>query len=334
MSTIETDVSRRKFLQVAVAGLATILLAACSPSETPPRLDLGKQRLNDELDKLPNSAIKSLLLARVKPFYGSSPLKSINYNGQEIKVYNPAVVLKTANTNEVRGEVTPRSSFLTSDPLFPTRETLIRVPYPGIVLDSEKATIPAGNLAKDGTPLVDVLFPTDRPFYEGLNPVITITTPDPSFIKPQFRQKYKNLERFVYIKEVCSLLLVDVLIQESVKRMHDLGLNITMEVRTPRGAKRPAEALIQSLVIINNTMGRFAASFDLAGYLVAFKATEGTEIDDPTNMDAGFLKVRPSMQTAVLGTSAKDILYNSLRWVLNTPEANQLAHVGNINLLP
>lgn len=82
-------------------------------------------------------------------------------------------------------------------------------------------------------------------------------------------------------------------------------------------------------------MGRFAACFDLAGYLLAFKATEGTEIDDPNNMDPGLAKVRPSMQTVALGTSTVDILYNSFRWVLSTPDASsQLVHVGDIKKLP
>lgn len=338
MSIPEAFLSRRDFLRVAIKAtiFAPNLLAACKSIESPLKPDSGKQKLNDELDKLPDSPIKSFLQTRVKPLYGPNPPKSINYDGQEIKVYNPTVILKTINTNSVRGLVAPRSSsFITPEPLLPTKETQIRIPYLGVVLDSEKATIPAGNLAKDGTPLVDIYFPTDKPLYEGLSPVITITTPDPSFIKPEFRQLYKNFERFTYIKEACSLLLVDILIEETIKKMHGLGLNITMEVKTPSGVRKQAEGLIQSLSIINNTMGRFAASFDLAGYLLAFKATEGTEIDDPNNIDAGFAKVRPSMQTAVLGTSATDILYNCLRWVLSTPEANsQLAHVGNINNIP
>ncbi|MBU1000404.1 hypothetical protein KKE78_03355 [Patescibacteria group bacterium] len=329
--------------------LAPSLLTTCTPSKPPTptptvqpetgipqKPEQGKQRLNDELGQLPDSVVKSLLFARVKPFYEPNPPKSVNYDGLEVKVSEPVVVLKTINTNQVTGLFSPRdSSFTTLEPLYPTKATLIRLPYIGLVLDSEKSGIPTANLAEDGTPLIDIDYPTNIPLYEGFSPVITITTPDPSFIKPEQRQLYTNFERFAYIKEACSSLLVDILIEESVKKMHGLGLNITMEVRTPNGGKRQTEALTQSLSIVNNALGRFAAVIDLAGYLLAFKAIERTDINDPNNMDAGFARVRPSMQAANLGTSPQDILYKSFYWALTTPEADkQLAHTGNLNSIP
>lgn len=299
------------------------------------KVDLGKQKLSTELDALPDSPIKTLLLGRVKPLYDSNPPKSINYDGLEIKVSNPKVILKTVNTNRVSGFFTPRdSSYITLEPLYPTRATRLRIPYLGLVLDSEKGTIPAENLAEDGTPLVDIEFPTDKVLYEGFSPVITITTPDPAVIKPEFRQLYRNFERFAYIKEACSALLIDILIEETVKKMHSLGLNITVETRTPSGTEKQAEALIHSLSIINNAQGRFAALIDLAGYLLAYKATEGTDIDDPHNMYPGLAKVRPGMQTINLGISSQEILYNSFHWALTTDASREFVHVGNINNIP
>lgn len=90
------------------------------------KIDLGKRKLNIELDELPNSSIKTLLLSRVKPLYSPNPPKSINYDGLEVKVSNPKVVLKTVNINRVSGFFTPRdSSFTTPEPLYPTRATSI-----------------------------------------------------------------------------------------------------------------------------------------------------------------------------------------------------------------
>lgn len=301
-----------------------------------PEEDLGKQKLNAELDQPPDSPIKTLLLNRVKPLYGPNPPKSLNYAGLEVKVSIPKVILKTENTKRVSGLFTPRdSSYTTPEPLYPTRATRLRIPYLGLVLASEKIDIPAENLAEDGTPLVDIDFPIDKALYEGFSPVMTITTPHPSIIKPGSRQLYKNFERFVYIKEACSALLVDILVEETVKKMHSLGLNITLEARTPGGTRRQAEALTQSLMIINNAQGRFAAVIDLAGYLLAYKAIEGTDVDDPNNMDPSFARVRPSMKAVNLGISPQDILYNSFHWVLTTPAASrEFAHAGNINNIP
>lgn len=301
-----------------------------------PTTDLDKQRLNTELDELPNSTVKSLLTARIKPLFGPHPPKSINYEGLEIKIAKSKVVSKTVNINEVRGLYSPRdSSFVTLEPLYPTKETTIRIPYLGLLLDSERSDIPVGNLAVDNTPLIDIVFPTDKPFYEGFSHVITITTPDPSVIEPEYRNLYRNFEKFAYVKEACSLLAIDILVEEIVKKMGNLGLNPTIEARTINGTRKQAEALAQSLSIINNAQGRLAAVIDLAGYLLAFKVLEGTKVDDPNNMDQGLLKLRPNMQAVNLGTSAQDILYNSFRWALTTPGSDKLlVHIGNINNIP
>lgn len=76
------------------------------------------------------------------------------------------------------------------------------------------------------------------------------------------------------------------------------------------------------------------AAIDLAGYLLAFKATEGTDMDNP-NTDPSFTKVHPGMQAVQLGTLPQDILYHSFHWAITTPEASeQLTHTGNINNIP
>ncbi len=321
--------------QISLVKDAALLLGTAGVVfvETQSKPDEGKRRLNEELDRLSDSPIKSLLAARVKPFFGSNPPKSVTYDGLDIKVSNPTVVLKTVNTDSASGVYTPRdSSFSTLEPLYPTKEVTLKIPYLGLVSDSEKATIPAANLASDGTPLIDMNFPVDKPFYEGITPVITITTPDSSFIKSADKQLFKNFERFGYVKEACSMLLLDIYFEETVKEMHALGLNITMETRAKNGTVRQAEGLVQSLTVLHNAGGRIAASIDLAAYLLAFKALEGVDINYSYTMDQG---VRQSMQAVSLGTSAQDILFNSFRWVLGTPDASkQLDHFGNIANIP
>lgn len=349
--------TRRQVLLLGLATIGAIITDACVPQspipatpdrrnpiptttsqpavETAQALDKGKQRLNEELDQLPNSPIKSLLISRVKPLFGLNPPASINYDGLDIKLFTSAVVLKTVNINSVSSLYTPRDSSFVSEPLYPTQTTTLRIPYQYLLLDSERSTIPAGNFATDGTPVVDIQFPTDKALYEGLKPVITITTPALSAVKPKDIQLFRNFERFVYIKEACSLLLLDIFIEETVKKMHSLGLNTTLEARTSNGTIKQAEALIQSLSLVNNSQGRFNAVIDIAGYLLAFRATEETDINDPNNMDPGFAKVRPSMQAVNLGTSPQDILSRSLLWSFTTPDADkQLVHVGNVNKIP
>lgn len=337
-----------KIARIIGALGAAWVMTSCTPTKPQPverpaivveisqRQDIGKQRLNQELDNLPDSVIKSLLTTRVKPLFSPNPPKSMTYEGLNIKISDPLVILKTVNTNSVSGFYTPRdSSGIRLESLYPTKEDSLRIPYLYLVLDSEKTTIPASNLSKDGTPFVDMTFPTDQALYEGLRPVITITTPDPSVVKTEYKQLYRNFERFAYIKEASSMLLVDLFITETVKKMNALGLSTTVETKTSGGEKKQAEALIQSLVGMNNLNGRLNAAFDIAGYLLAFKATEKTELNDPNNMDSSFLKVRPLMQTVDLGVSPQDILSRSLRWAITTPDADKyLTHVGNLKNIP
>ncbi|MCL5091123.1 MAG: hypothetical protein M1514_03880 [Patescibacteria group bacterium] len=319
-----------------------LLVTACTvpkpqsiKQEVKPGVDEGKKRLNEELDKLPDSIVKSLLFARIKPLFGPNPPEKLNYDGLDIKAANPAVILETVNTNSVSGHSTFRDISYKPDPLFPTKKTNIRFPYLGLVSDAEKPVIiPKDYLAKDGTILLDIVFSTDKPFIEGFSHSITVTAPDPSFVKPERRQNITNLERFCYIKEACSLLLIDIFTEETVKKIHELGLNIFLGARTQNKTKQ-AEVLTQSLAVLSNSLGRFTVAVDLGGYLLAFKAIEGTDIDNPDNFDPNFVKLMANIRSVTLGTSSQEVLYNSFDWSLNTPEASSLLHhLGTLNKIP
>lgn len=337
---------RRNFLKnLALGGVifaAPVFVTGCKsekrtapPIETPLGADIGKQRLIKELDKLPDSVVKSLLQARIKPLFGQNPPSSLNYDGLDIKLSRSAVVLKNLNANSVSGHFTPRDSSTTKlEPLFPTKNSTLRLPYRGLMLDTEKQNFPPRNLDTDGNLLIDVEFPIDKPFYEGLSPVITVVAPDPAVLVENNRQIYKNLERLVLVKEACTFLLVDIFISEAVRKMHEAGFDITIEAKDRSGKIRQGEALIQSLALANNALGRIAAAIDLGGYLLAFKAVEGTEID-PEKLDESFAMARSSMKAVELGTLPKDVLYNSFHWAITDPDASQqLHHVGNINKIP
>lgn len=183
--------------------------------------------------------------------------------------------------------------------------------------------------------MINITYPTNTPLYEGMDPQITMVSPDRTRADPSRRKLLENFERVTLIKEACAHLLFDLWVEEAVKTMHRLGLDPLVEVRQPNGQTKKAEAMIQSLVGFFDAKGRFAAALDLAGYLLGFKAIEGTELDDPNYTDANILKVVPKMRPVNLGTSGKEILTTSLNWAINTPEADTfLSHVGSLRSIP
>jgi hypothetical protein len=341
---MEGKISRRNFLIAIGAGL--LLPTACRPNsvstaenklqESTPFVDLGKQNLTEELDKLPDTPIKRLLQSRIRPLFGSNPPTKINYDGLQINLANPTVVLKTENINQVSGLYTLRANFKESfEAVYPTVETTLRLPYMGLLFNSEVSLFSKSDFGTDGTPLIDITFPVDKPLYSGLAPAITITTPDLLSVEPKYRQFYINMRRFSFVKEACSALLVDIYFETVIRKMHELGLSTTVSGRSVGEPVKQTEAITQSIAVINNHGGRMRAAIDMAGYLLAFKATKGTEIDDPNNTDENFAKLRPEMESAQLGITAQETLYKSFIWTLTTPKANELlAHAGNIAIIP
>lgn len=297
-------------------------------------VDLGKQRLIEEIDKLPESQIKSLLITRIKPFYQQNSPGSVMYQGTEIKVSTTKVDLLTQNSNRVHGEFRLRGSTFQAEQLHPTQPATIKFPYVDLLLESEKSVFPPQNIAADGTPFINLQFQIDKPIYEGILPLIILTTPDIGTIDPSLRQLLKNYGRFALIKESCSHLLVDLWMEEVIKRMVKLGLSTTIEARRANGSTKNAEIITQATNVIDALGGRFVAALDLAGYLLAYKAIEGGELDNPNLMDTNLLNARPSMQALSLGTTPEEILRSSLSWALTAPTATLLVHLGDLKKIP
>lgn len=335
---------RREFLRIlAAATLSGQLLIGSSEApkptpkptpEKPRELPLGKKKLNQEIDNLPPSPIKTLLVQRIRPYYILEYPRTVNFGGLEISIQNPQVQLRTENINQVSGRFTFRES-TPSEPLYPRQTAIVKIPYVGLILEREKGDIPPQNLAPDGTPLIEIVFEPGQPFYTGFSPFMEIATPDPKFVKPEYRKLYEVLERFIYLKEACSHLIFDLWTEEMVKKMRALGLRASIEAKRQDNTRATtAEVVSQSINEIHFNYGRIAAGIDLAAVIVASKAVEGTELVDPRFMDEKFKRVYPSIQGFSLGESPQDILYNSLRWALTTPEARLLHHVGNLDKIP
>lgn len=339
---------RREFLRLlggAGAALFSGFAVSCvepqpTPAQAPEKsreLSLGKKKLNQEIDNLPTSLIKTLLVQRIKPYYQIDYPRTINYAGVEVEIFEPRIRLATGEiANKVSGLFTAREGITSYvEPLYPLQTERIKVPYVGLLSEVEKRRLfPPQNIASDGTPFIEIIFSSSEgPFYAGFTPLIQIITPNPLLIKPEKRRTIEALERFAYIKEACSHLLFDLWTEEMAKKMQELGFRSTIEVRRRDGLPIAAEVVSSVATQINNFAGRMIAALDIASYLVAVKAAEGTELVDPQRTDENFRKAYSRMDVN-LGETAQNILYNSLRWALITPEAKLLDHVGDLTRIP
>jgi len=320
-----TTASRLSLLK-DIAIFAPGFLGACSskPSNSQLKTETsilalaGKLRLINELDTLPISVVEQLLSTRVRPIFEPKPA-SIKYDGLEVKIWDSSVVLEKTKEPNIESAFNLRlfSDHL-PESLFPKKSETRQIPYiDSIFTDSERNSLSTSR-AKDGTIMLDINFPADKPFYEGFSPEITIITPsNPESIRQADQKTFRNYERFSFIKEACRALLIDILTEETIKKMHNLGLDLKMEVNASN-TTRQAEIVSESVYKIVYLQSRVTSLTNFASDLLAVKALQGTEFDDPKNMAPDLLQLRPSMQAVNLGSSAKEVLDNSFRWVLNT----------------
>lgn len=327
----QTEMPRRSVFLLALAALSGSIIPSSSQEAPKP----PKKRLLRAINSLPESPIKSLLADRTFLYYQDQPPKSVNISGVDFKIRAPTIVIETSNQTEVGGSYIPRAEGLPpSEALYPVAEEVIKIPYLGLLLESERQNFLQDNLAQDQTPFVYIRFPTNIPLYEGFNHKITIVTPNPNLIKPDSRVEYAAYEEFGFIKEASGLLLDDIWIKEVIKKMQELGWPTHIQARKSDGSVVQTEIIIQSLHIITLNNGRFLAARDLASYLIAFKAVWGTWVFRELPKDPKFAQVLPGIKDVNLGDSENEILYNSFKWAITSPVAQGLVHIGSIKKLP
>lgn len=338
---------RREFL-AGLAGISAIkLLAGCATARPKiPTVPAGptaevlsaeiqkpaREKLLQAITGLPEIPTKTLLTERVLPYFQEFPPSSKNFSEIEVKVYNPTAVSKLVDKNIVGGTYSAKdTNFPVDNPLFPIDNTTLTIPYVGLIVPGEKINDQFSKAA-DGTSIVNVQFPSNRAFYEGIAPEIAIYLPRSGKVT---NGSVQTIEQFMYVKEACTMLLEDLWVQEVIKKMKDLCFSTHIPAQKSDGSLITGEAIMHSVGILVNRNGRLAGTNDLAGYIVALKAFENTQMWDDLMKDYDFQKVMPSIKDLNLGQNGKEIMVNSYNFVLNSKIAqNSLVAIGNLNQIP
>jgi len=327
--TEKRGLSRRDFVKALAGAAAGLVLAGCEPE---PSIDPSKQRLITEIDILPPSAIKDLLVARIRPFYAVSPPPPSRYGKVTIPTLNSQVVFLHTQKAGGRGGYNFRNPpYPESAKYQPLKDFVTQIPYPFMVKPTEEPQIPRPNRLPDGTPFVAVTFGKNIPAVTGFSHYIDVTTPNPNIINPKDQELYKALISFTLVKEACSHLVFDLWCQKIIQIMQQYQIPITTNAKLNTGSTAPVETFSQAMVILHQSKGRLVAAVDIASHLVAFQAASQSPYFSFVQDEPVFAQVVPEALAVTLGKNPEDVLQNSLRWAINSPKAALLHHQGDLN---
>ncbi len=348
--------NRRGFLKIAALGAVDLVLNACAPSAptppnttpillgglptppfAPPSPDLlhGRDRLFAEIDDLPESRLKQLLIERIKPYFSSFtyPMK-IERGGLTFTVQSATVNERVTNSPDMHGTFTPRGGTPATE-YHPTKTNILRLPLLYTVTHKDLGGFPKEQIASDGTPFINITLRPEHSVFEGNAPVITIETPQANFRKPELAKFYVASEKFAYIKEACSLLIDDIRTEEVIKKMKALGFETEIEVNGPNGVSK-VENVTQLLQVENVQRGRSLAGEDIGGYFLAMKAFGGksTILEDIRDRDKIFDAALKSADQIQIGNDLSEIARASFQWAIDSNEARRLFYEGDMNKIP
>lgn len=350
-SMLAQKVTRRVFLARAAAaalglgaavGLATLgirLTEDDSQSLGEEKQIDARSELIQKIDLLPASQIKDLLEERVVPYF-KTPTPFIAKRGDFTYPVHASSVTKefTLDPNRAKsvdGTYITVAPIFSPEPLHLTGETILKIPLvAGLVQDHEKLLFPPENHAADGTIVFNVRFTPQDNIIEGFAPQITIVRPSPVIVPQDQKDIIDEFERIAFIKEAASILLDDILAEQTYLKMKKLGFPIYAQARKSDGEIVQAQMVHSLITTINNQNGRLLATLDTGGIIVALKAMEKSKSLSLGKADRVFAPIIDLLSTINLGNDAPTILSRAFDWSINYPEVSSLPIRGNIRKIP
>lgn len=341
-------IGRRRIL-VALA-LSPLVLTGCAPSGKAPKTDSpdnlfpegaevpgARERLVSEINTLPQSPIKNALIERVLPYYQTQTPFVLNRSGLKINVYSSHIShTKTRGNENMAWAGLHKQSVVAPDNLHTTETLSVKMPLPGLRTSEELASVPVNSLAPDQkTPWIDFTINPQDYIQGGIQPEILITTTHPGLLNAADRILEANAEKFLFVKEACSFLFIDMYLEQMYKKSQELGLQTTVNVKDQKDNIREVEVLTTAWDILMQFGGRTKAITDLAGYVLALKALSGTSVSQELAKRAA--RYGPAINLLAskdLGTTPESILVKTIDLVMRSPEIQAFDHQGDISKIP
>lgn len=323
--------TRRSVLAATTFAATSLLLDGCSspasptpqnrtpvPINTPKPLN-PTERLKKVVEDLTKNPIKDLLQLQVVSLFTDKPSFLQFGKTAPIPVYDPIIDHKVVPGPYFNGRysINIPAPGKTLYGFLNTQNSAVSVVLKDLLTNEEAATF---SKTDSGFPFSTLTVPANNSVTIGIYPKIEITTPKilPTQMDPS--------ERFIYLKEACSLLAFNLWFLSVSNYSEQTGLPLSIAHSTGNHNLLP---YICSRFANGN--GRFIAGLDLAGYIMAIKSCEGTSI--PTYLsqnDPSFREIISQVQRSNLGTTPREILSNSLRLAITEPSARRLYYQGDI----
>lgn len=284
----------------------------------------------ETLRALPDSAVKSALFDRAVPYLEMKNDADISFGHTSLRFEPTRIYIAQSQdpTFLIKGEFKERGESGTANrPQYPIEASVIQFPVANLLTHEETAGL-NDHLTPDGVPLVLVEFAPGIPIYDQFSPQIIITVGP---LLDLTSEQGKTLFDFVLIKEVTQLLLLDAETRNIVEIMERNHLPMT--VLNEDGQE--VSTIAQAKLTITENRGRSLAAYDIAGHVVAIQAVA---------QDPAYLKVLRQDQiigplvdeilAIDLGETPEEMLVNSLRWAITSPNARSLIYNGDMNVFP
>jgi hypothetical protein len=294
----------------------------------------ARARLVEEITALPESAIKDQLLTRVvEPYLTLKPPFSRTLAGTDLPVHSVDVAFQYKPMGDTSGgyfsilRPDVRATHIIDQP------QTIDVPLIIGLEERDKALYPSTHRLPDGTPIMNSDLPSGRGVINGLSPLLGIERS--TTLNPRGFEQFYETERFGFIKEGCTWLFSDILLEEVMKKMEKFSLKTKLLVRNKKTHQLEViPAGINPLVNILNLGSRLLALSDLAPYLLAFRAIEGTSYSQTVESVPEYRNVIAEVAGTNYGNTPTELLYNSAAAVMKSLNIVDLYHQGNLSKLP
>ncbi len=283
-------ITKRQLLLGLGASAAALFGAACRPVESgpfePEQVSDMRTDLTRDIRALPNSTVKSLLVANILPLFGAQPSEIVNYGGGIVRMINPTAQLVTSASNaapKVDGTCVIKGANADNDTLFTLQDEKRVISLPHLLTPAEKNQR-ANDILPNGSFKTTVSFPKGDPVFEGISPEIKVYVPHPKLRKASI----DALQTFFSVRASCSLLW-DFMVMGLIDRnMQQARLSSSMLVVDKNNREKISFILSQAFYTLDSAGKRFHAFNELGPYVLALKALEGTPVYDTLKDDPNF----------------------------------------------
>lgn len=319
--------NRRDLIAVGLGLAGSLAISQPASAQSP---EAGYAALLDITRALPPSPIQTGIQNKVLPIFSPNKPAFIELAGIKMPLRGSTIKIGQNQNipNWAAGGINIRKmSASTPSTFYSKADTEIRLPFLGLLREQEKTSVPAENRAPvDDTPYVSVFFPQKSPINVGLEPSLTAE------VNPTLSPEPLLSLAYVTAKELCTTYLILLWIEDVIRNMKRLCFSTGILEQSP--AAQSVEVVTSAVSALHNHQGRFPAAYDIAGSFLVMKATEGTALEQHALSDPIFRQAITSVRGYQRGDTESELLYNSLQWAINAPEAASVPHNGDLEKKP